>query len=261
MGSTIQMSRPLVRGVLPTIDDDWSPDMPGDERFAFCRGKLLLDPPEDAEIIPCTSLSDPDVFADIIARYTCKFPGADKRAVISMWTLYYFSILTIAPTVHRLVHRRQLSLGLSQLSLVCDPQTAEPKAFLLSGPGRPAGQAPAINDLHAILRDHAAPLITLIAGHCGVAPKLMWNNVAVYLNWIIKEIGNQAGPHLMEEAIEIISGQHWPDGSRNPLFGMIKLARRQCGMDHFQRKVCCLRYNLPGVPGCGDLCPLPDGRR
>ncbi len=32
------------------------------------------------------------------------------------------------------------------------------------------------------------------------------------------------------------------------------------GIGHGRRRVCCLRYALPGVPGCGMVCPLPEGR-
>ncbi|MBB4008777.1 siderophore-iron reductase FhuF [Allorhizobium taibaishanense] len=263
MASVSASARPLslVDGFSSGNADPWSPDMPGDDRFPFCRGKLLLNEPDDGEVMACSRLADKSVFTDLIDRYGAKYPGADRRAVTSMWTLYYFSILTISPTVHRLVHGRQLSLGFEDLSLVYNSETGEPQAFLLPDTGRDCSDAPAIADLHVLLRDHAAPAIAVMADHSGVAPKLLWNNVAVYLNWIIKEIGNKAGPHLAQEAIDIVGAEHWPDGTRNPLFGMIRLARRQCGMDHFQRKVCCLRYNLPGVSGCGDLCPVPDGRR
>ncbi len=105
---------------------------------------------------------------------------------------------------------------------------------------------------------HAEPVITAIAANAGVAPKLLWNNVAAYLSWILKEIAHRHEPALVEGGLALLNDAEWPGGGRNPMFGMIRMARQQCGLEFARRKVCCLRYNLPGVGGCGEACPLPD---
>ncbi|MBS1165685.1 MAG: TonB-dependent siderophore receptor [Proteobacteria bacterium] len=52
------------------------------------------------------------------------------------------------------------------------------------------------------------------------------------------------------------------DGTDNPLQGLIKRIPDAGGTSlQSQRKVCCLRYLVPGVGGCGATCPLPQGRR
>ena len=210
----------------------------GDGPFAYCRGKLLASAPPTGIVIPCRDLGDREVFDGIIARYAQKFPGSDRRAIVSMWTLYYFSMLTIAPSVHMFVNRIALPLDIDGLSLVCDGETGEPEAFVMSGSPELATDPAA--ELHRLMLGHAEPVIAAIAANAGVAPKLLWNNAAAYLSWILKEIAHRGG--------------------RNPMFGMIRMARQQCGFEFARRKVCCLRYNLPGVGGCGEACPLPDGR-
>ncbi|QRM54193.1 siderophore-iron reductase FhuF [Sinorhizobium sp. BG8] len=93
---------------------------------------------------------------------------------------------------------------------------------------------------------------------CGVSQRLLWNNAAAYLSWIVGEIevfgGAQSpcGKCLMEN-------ECWSDGKRNPLYGTIRTCEKD-GNCFSCRKVCCLRYALPGVCGCGNLCPLPQGR-
>ena len=230
----------------------------GDGPFSYCRGKLLASAPPTGIVIPCRDLGDRDVFDGIIARYAEKFPGSDRRAIVSMWTLYYFSMLTIAPSVHMFVNRIALPLEMDRLSLVCNEQTGEPEAFVMSD--RPEAAADPAAELHRLMLGHAEPVIAAIAANAGVAPKLLWNNAAAYLSWILKEIAHRQEPALVEGGMALLNDAEWPGGGRNPMFGMIRMARQQCGLEFARRKVCCLRYNLPGVGGCGEACPLPDGR-
>ncbi|MCH4547635.1 siderophore-iron reductase FhuF [Rhizobium changzhiense] len=230
----------------------------GDSPFSYCRGKLVSSPPPASTVIPCRDLCDRAIFDEIIGRYAQKFPGSDRRAIVSMWTLYYFSMLTIAPSVHMFVHRIGLSLEIDRLSLVCNEHTGEPEAFVMSG-GPKVTTDPAA-ELHRLMRGHAEPLVAAIAANAGVAPKLLWNNAAAYLSWILKEIAHRYEPALVEGGLALLQDTQWPGGGRNPMFGMIRIVRQQCGLEFVRRKVCCLRYNLPGVGGCGEACPLPEGR-
>ncbi|WP_431323527.1 siderophore-iron reductase FhuF [Rhizobium sp. YTU87027] len=230
----------------------------GDGPFSYCRGKLLLTAPQTGRVIRCTDLCDASVFDEVIARYAGKFPGSDRRAIVSMWTLYYFSVLTVAPSVHMFVNGIGLPLAIDRLSLVCDEETCEPEAFVMFG--RPATTANPADDLYQLMVSHIEPVIAAIAANGALAPKLLWNNVAAYLSWILKEIAHRKQRLLVEGGLSLLDEPSWPDGRRNPMFGMIRTARQQCGLEFAQRKVCCLRYNLPGVGGCGEACPLPDGR-
>lgn len=231
----------------------------GDGPFPYCREKLLQTAPASGLVIACRDLADPAVFESVIARYGRKFPGSDRRAVVSMWSLFYFSILTIAPSVHLFVNRRTVPLGLDGVSLVCNEETAEPQAFVFSGDVE-FSAAPA-RDLFRLLLDHVEPLIGPMAANAGVAPKLLWNNVAAYLSWILKEIAYRHETAPVDGGLALLNEPTWPDGRKNPMHGMMRVARQQCGLEFAQRKVCCLRYNLTGVGGCGEACPLPDGRR
>ncbi|MBY5778716.1 siderophore-iron reductase FhuF [Rhizobium leguminosarum] len=230
----------------------------GDGAFSYCRGKLLSALPQTGIVVSCKDLCDRAIFDEIVGRYAQKFPGSDRRAIVSMWTLYYFSMLTIAPSVHMFVHRIGLPLGIDRLSLVCNEQTGEPEAFVMSG--KPEVTSDPAGELHRLMLGHAQPVIAAIAANAGVAPKLLWNNVAAYLSWILNEIAHRHEPVHVEGGLALLEEAQWPGGGRNPMFGMIRIARQQCGLEFARRKVCCLRYNLPGVGGCGEACPLPEGR-
>ncbi|WP_449310485.1 siderophore-iron reductase FhuF [Pseudochelatococcus sp. B33] len=235
-------------------------DIEVDDRFAYCRDKLLLAAPADNENIPCRTLTDNYTFNRIVGNYGRRYPSADRRAVVSMWTQYYFGVLLTASTVQRLVHRRRLRLGLNELVLSSNAAYSEPAAFVLPESGTDGDDESIERDLLTILDNHVAPLSVSIAANTGLSPRLLWNNVAGYLDWIIREIGRQVDPTLAERALPILDRPEWPEGRRNPMFGMLRATRDNQGEWILQRKVCCLRYCLPGVAGCGEVCPLPSRR-
>lgn len=235
-------------------------DIEVDDRFAYCRRKLLLAAPADNENISCCTLIDSYTFSRIIENYGRRYPGADRRAVVSMWTQYYFGVLLTASTVQRLVHRRRLRLGLDELILSCNAAYSEPAAFVLPDLGIDGDDESVEQDLLTILDNHIGPLCASIAANTGLSSRLLWNNVAGYLDWIIREVGRQVDPALAERALLILDRPEWPEGRRNPMFGMLKSTRNNRGEWIFQRKICCLRYRLPGVNGCGEICPLPGSR-
>ncbi|MFK3777666.1 siderophore-iron reductase FhuF [Agrobacterium sp. NPDC089420] len=230
---------------------DRLPDFASIGAFGYCTDKFVLTPPGGAEILPCRRLACEDVFCGLMARHAAAHPGADPRAAASLWTLYYFSLLTITPTVCRLVHGRHLPLALDELSVIVNPANALPMAFLLPHAGGEAGKACASADMHLFLRDHLAVLIPCIAKAARLAPKLLWNNAAVYLSWIIGEIETQIDPALARSCRPVIDDPLWPDGNRNPMSGMVVEGNR---------RVCCLRYMIPTIGGCGASCPLPCGQ-
>lgn len=238
---------------------DMLTDVAGDT-YAYARDRFVQFAPVGAEVVPCQALLDPQCFAGIIDRYAARYPDADRRAVVSMWSLYYFSVLTIGAAIYWLELQRILPLALEDVSLCLDPASGEPRALVLGNPGRVDPDATAFEAMQPMLRAHAEPLIAGLAAHAGVAKKLLWSNAAGYLGWIIRDIGARRNPGATPDAIELIEAPIWPDGWKNPFFGAIRQQCDENGEQFGRRRVCCLRYSLPGVPGCGRVCPLPEGR-
>lgn len=230
------------------------------EKYAFCRGRFLAEAPAGMRRVACRDLLDAALFSGLIDRYATKYGVADRRAVVSMWTMYYFSILMIGSAISWLELRRQLPLALDEMTLCLDPDTAEPRAFVLAGTGAVAPELSIHAALHNLFRRHAEPLIEAVAEVGHVSRKLLWGNAAGYFSWAVTEMGRLTDPDLAAEGALLLDRPAWPDGWKNPLHGTI---RRDCEMEgtaHGRRRVCCLRYVLPGIPGCGMVCPLPEGR-
>lgn len=229
-------------------------------KYPWVQGRFVTAPPAGSELLPCRSLLDPDAFGGILERFGAQYGVADRRAIASLWTMYYFSALMVGGAVAWLELRRVLPLSLEEAQVALNPDTGAPVAFVLPHLGEYRAGLPPHQALHGMIRDHAAPLAAALAITAGISPKLVWGNAAGYLSWIIRETGRLTDPALAVEGLPVLDDPVWPDGWRNPLSGAV---RQECdaeGNGYGRRRVCCLRYLVPGVAGCGMTCPLPEGR-
>lgn len=228
---------------------------------AYCRGRHLLELPDDVDEIACTDLLNPDFFAGVITRFSTRYPETtDRRAIISLWSLHYFSSLVITPAIAFLELNRVLPLALHETSLLIDRQTGTPRGFKLKNSGHIDHDADVLEGLRPLIRAHMDLLIPHLASLSKLSRKTFWTNASAYLSWIIHEIGRHTDTTHATAMRTITECATWPDGWRNPLAGMVRVERAANGDYIGNRRVCCLRYCVPGVGGCGSICPVPEGR-
>jgi len=229
------------------------------EAYPYVRGKVRLSAAEGELVLDCRDFRDGAVVLALIDRYLERFPGADRRAALSLWTLYYFSHLVISPLLFWLRERRIMAMAMGDTRLCIDGLTGAPAAFLVATEGEIRTDSTVFDAMRNAIRDHAEPVIEAMAATGKVSPKLLWNNLAVYADWAIREFG-ASDEVLRHAAHELITCQAWPDGWKNPMAGQLRRETDSDGACFTRRKICCLRYLVPGVPGCGMICPLPAGR-
>lgn len=173
--------------------------------------------------------------------------------------MYYFSHLAISPAVLWLIQRSAVPLSAANLDLRLNAETGLPGALAVR---EPRARIPA-HTMHEafepLIFDHAAPLIETFS-RFGLSPRLLWSNLAVYIEWIVRELGERIDPALGAEGLAILESADWPNGRPNPIHGLLGRTCGDDGDEFTRRRVCCLRYLLPGMPGCGMICPLPSGR-
>lgn len=205
--------------------------------------------------MPLAGFLASDALEAAIDRIVSDHGGADRRAAASFWSLYYVSALSIPYVVAR---RAGLSPDLNpERMTILVAGNGLPETFGLLAP---VSQAEPADDpltiVTPLIRGHLEPLAALLKTRTGIAPKLCFNNAAVYLDYALSATG-------MEGAwpAEPLFVREWlGDGSRNPFHGLLK--QEAVGDQiHCRRKVCCLRYQLPGIHGCGELCALPELRK
>ncbi|MFW6198978.1 MAG: siderophore-iron reductase FhuF [Gemmatimonadota bacterium] len=224
----------------------------------------------DRQCVPAVDLLQPDSFDRIVAPFVARHPGADRRAVISFWTQWYFGILIPPAVAANLLLDVDLPLALDEVGVLLHEEEHRPTGFRLPSVGRKLEpDADAFQRFHRLVGLHVEPLVDAVARTSGLAARLVWSNAGNYFDWIVREL--EEGKHTHErdpggrdgrgdEGAASIGMRHLgsrlrPDGSKNPLFQPVRPVE-QDGEEVLQRRICCLRYLLPGIAACGDRCPL-----
>ncbi|AWN36285.1 siderophore-iron reductase FhuF [Methylobacterium radiodurans] len=214
--------------------------------------------PGAADARPLAALRDPAVFDATLAAFCGGlFDGArrdpvDRRALVSYWSQFYLAALA-TPALTALIRLgRPLPLAFDRTSLELD--AAGRPARLLVEPGEPgcgrvcvAGPRPG---LAGLVEDHLRPFVALCCAQGGPAPRVIWGNAAVILDYVAGELGGGDAPACAEVASCL-------GRCGAPVCAGTPLAQALCpGAAGSRRRTCCLRSRLPGIPSCGALCPL-----
>lgn len=210
--------------------------------------------------VPATALLDGTFTDRWLAHFRQDFPGADPRALVSYWTLWYFHRLVVPSTVVTLSLDRMLALGLDDLCLVVDESASGLPGIRLAHAGVPArGESPFIT-FRSLVRDHLEPMIHAWAARYRIAPRTLWGNAAHYLEWTLGQLEKRDScARNARSARVLLDAPCWPDGWTNPMAGAIRFVLE--GESRVRRRrVCCMRHRINSVEGCGALCPLPCAR-
>ncbi len=225
---------------------------------AWCGEKIMLSSDLDGAL-PLSDFLTGDGLSDTLDRYARTHGEADRRAAASFWSLYYFSALAIPYVVARRAEATlPIALDAMTIALADD---GLPRAFGLPDAGDWSEGEDLVDFVTPLVDCHLSRVVAVLKEKTGISPKLAWNNAAVYIDYAFN-----ATDHACAEGED-----HWParslfncpllsDGSRNPFHGCLR-HEQEGDVVHCRRKVCCLRYKLPGIPGCGELCALPELRK
>ncbi len=229
-------------------------------------GLVRLAEEADAGTAPMRTLGEHGGACALVARYAAAtYPEADRRAVVSLWTQWYFGIL-IVPTAAAILHLdRDLPVGLDEVGLAFRPDGRLETLILahdgLAHDGTSRASIGA-GRFTRLVTEHIDPLVRELARTFGVSRRLLWANAAVMLGWTLAQV-EQTGSACcaaLSECRALLDERTDACGRANPLCGVLCPVSRADG-GGARRRVCCLRYRLPGMPSCGDLCPLTEAQR
>ena len=237
--------------------------------------------PGGPEALPLGALRDADVFDATLAAFGAgfgaEFQGADPRVRVSYWSQYYLAALA-TPALTALVRLgRPLPLAFDALSLELDA-AGRPCRFRLPADGAARAACPPPG-LTGLVEAHLRPFVELCHARCGIAPRVLWGNAAVILDYVARELGGPPGDPLgdgggtgaaparggacaaaCDDVAACLGWRAGPACARSPLDSPLDnpLAQALCpgASGCRRRRVCCLRHRLPGVPSCGALCPV-----
>ena len=210
--------------------------------------------------IPLADFFGSGGFCAALDTYAAAHAGADRRAVASMWSLYYFSILTIPYIVAR---RADCALPIAVHDMtIALAEDGLPRALGLAGEGDWSdGNDDLLSFVVPLVSQHIPEIISQLKAKGGIAPKLAWNNAAVYIDYAFNATERERPADAYAWAARpLFTEPRLPDGSLNPFLGCLR-HEIEGEQTVCRRKVCCLRYLLPGIPSCGELCALPAQRK
>ncbi len=201
-------------------------------------------------------LLDPLSLRELIERFGAANPGGEPRAVVSMWTQWHFAAVIVPSVVATLLGRVHLPVALGRATLALHENGCT--AGVVLSPGQLLDPSPAEGRFDELIEDHVAVLIDRLAGPFSVSQKLLWNNAAASLAWTVQQCAALAGVDhpALAEAQAMLTSPHAKGGGRNFLHDTLRPSPLT-PLDQCQRRICCLRYLLPGVADCGSYCPLP----
>lgn len=223
---------------------------------AWCNERMMLNGDLDAGV-PLAEFFAAGGFDAAISTYARFSGGKDRRAVASMWSLYYFSALAIPFLLARTLGGQVLPVDFRQMRIALG-RDGLPRAFGVPHMGHLAGlETDTFAVIAPLVDEHITPVVALLKTKAGISARLGWNNAAVYIDYALRSVS----PWSAEPAYKpLLDGSRLADGQANPFNGCLRY-ERDGEQSVCRRKLCCLRYLLPGIPSCGSLCALPEQRK
>lgn len=228
--------------------------------FEHYRDILVLQGDDDRDGIPGADLIRADSLAMVLDRYRRFQPGNDRRALLSQWSRFYFLRLIVPVVAANLVLGRELPVALDGMELIVGSDGL-PEAFRLPHDGAPFTTEPdgPFDRFRELVDHHLEPLINGWHREVKLSRKVLWNNAANYLEWLIGAMAGMGLPEAMlADGRRLVDQAQRTDGSRNPLANPVRYIDRGEGQPPLrQRRQCCIRYRLPGLTLC-ENCPHID---
>lgn len=194
-------------------------------------------------------LRDKAAFDAVVDGFGRTFGRADRRAVVSLWTQYYLSALIIPYLTALSRLGRALPIKFERVRFELD-ETGIVSRFLLAEAD--IQRLDPTSGLTLLIDGHLRPFFDLCHTHSGLSRGVLWGNAGVVADLTLRELTNGAGrSQPLPAQSEACLGRCGADA-----FGRCPLAQVFHAQEERRRRVCCMRYRLPGVVSCGTLCPV-----
>ncbi|OIS90361.1 siderophore-iron reductase FhuF [Brucella cytisi] len=223
---------------------------------AWCADSMMLSC-EMTDSMPLSEFLYGPLLTKTLHQCAAAYPDADLRTVSSFWSLYYFSLLVI-PYICARQSGVALPVELENMTIAINDQGL-PRSFGLPHEGQACDAPDVMTVISHVAKSHLNTVVRVLKDRTGISSKLAWNNAAVYIDYAVN---SAAENHCRDgwPCRPLFETQIFDDGTRNPFFGCLR-QETDHGANLCRRKICCLRYKLPGVAGCGELCALPELRK
>ncbi|WP_323118189.1 siderophore-iron reductase FhuF [Burkholderia alba] len=178
------------------------------------------------------------------------------RALLSQWSKYYFGLAAPAGVLAAALLGRPLDLSPDRVRLVL--RAGMPAALYLD----PAALGEPDDDparRYAPLVAHLDAVIGMLAGMTRIAPRVLWSNAGNLLDYLLDQCAQLPGGARAPADAAWLFGPLGADGDANPLRTPVRVRQPRSALlpNPFRaRRVCCVRYEIPGETQLCASCPL-----
>ncbi len=211
--------------------------------------------------IRLSDMLDPQRHQAPLDAFAQRYPDGDHKALVSLWTQWYFSVLVPPVVILDLLQDRLLPLNLEDTHLHLDAH-GNPERVVLNDAGQVREPRSAFERFAPLVFEHLAPLCATLAQFSGLSPRVLWSNAGVRVAWAVGVVARHplGGAERAAPGRQLLAAKQWPNGCSNPLFEPVRFAVADDETSASTRRVCCLRYRLDSLDYCPS-CPLPVNRR
>jgi ferric iron reductase protein FhuF len=175
------------------------------------------------------------------------------RALLSQWTKYYFGFAATAGFVAAALLRRPLAMSPDKTHIVLRDGLPI-AAYFEHGALQPVECDPSRR--YAPLVEHLNAVIETLCAMTRIAPRVLWSNAGNLLDYLFEQCAPQFD---LTDDIAWLFGPIAADGEANPLRLPVRLAKPRAASlpnPFSARRVCCVRYEIPGETQLCGRCPL-----
>ncbi|WP_153101834.1 siderophore-iron reductase FhuF [Paraburkholderia hayleyella] len=211
----------------------------------------------DSVCIPLAQLAQQrEVLLETMVQHYGGDPQRHARALLSQWSKYYFRLVVPAALLAALVLQRPLRMSPAQCTLVL--RDGLPDALYLSADALGAVTADPAQRYASLCETHLPAVIGMLASLTHIAPRVLWSNAGNLLDWLFEQCA--ALPDAERDAAWLFSARTLASNAEpNPLRCPVRWVTpcsTQLPTPFRVRRVCCVRYEIPGEDSLCSSCPL-----
>ncbi|ACC73165.1 siderophore-iron reductase FhuF [Paraburkholderia phymatum] len=195
----------------------------------------------------------------ILDAMTLRYGGDAERharALLSQWSKYYFALAVPAALVSALVLQRPLDMAPARCVLLLTD--GMPEALYLPHDALGEMTDDPARRYASLIDEHLHSLVDQLASMTKIAPRVLWSNVGNLLDSLFEQCaampGAQRDAAWMFES-RALFGADEPNPLRTPVRHVTPASKR-LPVPFRARRVCCVRYEIPGEDQLCASCPL-----
>jgi ferric iron reductase protein FhuF len=225
---------------------------------AYVEGVWLGVPAaRDTACVPLTQLTTQR--GAILDAMTLRYGGDAElhaRALLSQWSKYYFRLVVPAALVSALVLHRPLDMAPERCVLLL--RDGMPEALYLPHDALGESTDDPARRYVSLIDEHLRGVIDGLASMTKIAPRVLWSNVGNLLDSLFAQCTSLPGA-IRDAAWMFESRTLYGCDEANPLRAPVRnmTPRSNLLSTPFRaRRVCCVRYEIPGEDQLCASCPL-----